>query len=314
LDMLRSIIKVVTLMCGSNLAIVGTLTNKKVVICYFSISQNGGVDMKPIETFILPGYQYSGDFSMITAITHQENHLAFIMTDVSRHPQPNLLYIIKCDKKLSLIKFLDLGMCNPRIRGIVSGLCFSKQCSRLSLVATSFQYLNIDVFSGDFNLKELQSIYLEDDEEFIYLQKVSYDNNEIILALSRSAMLFNVNENKNRNMVHVLNKIGIANDTIVVNDFKVCQFNKLLYIYIDKSCIFLYDIQLDQIKHRLKVSGSSVDDCDFKLHSINWYGSEIYASLADQLIAYRVIDDDITLKNLSRITLLQNFSKIKYYK
>jgi len=122
-------------------------------------------------------------------------------------------------------------------------------------------------------------------------------------------MLFNVNENKNRNMVHVLNKIGIANDTIVVNDFKVCQFNKLLYIYIDKSCIFLYDIQLDQIKHRLKVSGSSIDNCAFKLHSINWYGSEIYASLADKLIAYRVIDDDITLKNLSRITLLQSFSK-----
>jgi len=32
LDMLRSIIKVVTLMFGSNLAIVGTLTNKKVIL------------------------------------------------------------------------------------------------------------------------------------------------------------------------------------------------------------------------------------------------------------------------------------------
>lgn len=311
-----------------SLIICGCYKDKKMTLMRYHLDySNNDVSVRYVEQSFLPGYHFTMTNTVFTAIQCENNMLAFVLMDFSRHPQPLILYIFELTPKLNLQKFVDLRSAYPALRGIVSSLLFINQCKQLLLVSTCFQLFSltlscdVSVDQSDICLKN-RPVFLEDDEELIQLDKLVYysvddlcitEDKEFVYALSQSFVLYYISDLKASTSNEIpITSIDLNNkvkgEGIRVSWFSICKFTTRMFILTQVGFIFVYDLRQQTFLLQLDVSQfRRSPHLDWQVF-LNWYGDEIYFVQHDILYLFSIQDQNTSLKNLCRLKLLENLS------
>ena len=304
------IVKILTTNNGNSFAVIGVYMNKKLCLFHYALELvESELLYRQVETLILPGYQYSSNFSSVTACSSYGTNIAFVLTDVSRYPQPLLLYVYDCYPKFNLKRFIDLSSEIYELRGYVTGVWISEiNDANISLTTTCFQYIQINISKyWQYQYQELKSIFLEDDEETLMLFSCRFKKEYIQFALSSAGMLYNMS---NKKSINIFNSIEDSSG-FLISSFCYNEYRQSLFIvFKEKGEIYEYSFvnKIFTSVFCMKNCSLASDQVSTPIY-VNWYGKEVYAVSEKGIYFFVLQEDDLSLKNLARLCVLKHFSK-----
>ena len=303
------ILKILTTNNGNSFAVIGVYMDKKLCLFHYVLELvESELIYRQVETLILPGYQYSGSFSSVTACSSYGTNIAFVLTDVSRYPQPLLLYVYDCHPKFNLKRFIDLRSEIYELRGYVTGIWISEiNDANISLTTTCFQYIQISISKyWQYQYQELKSVFLEDDEETLMLFSCRFNKEYIQFALSSVGILYNMS---NKKSINIFNSMEDSSG-FLISSFRYNEYRQSLFIVINKEEIYEYNFVNKRFTSVFCVKNCSLDsDQLIKAIYVNWYGKEVYGVSEKGIYLFVLQEDDLSLKNLARSCVLKHFSK-----
>ena len=303
------VVKILTTNNGNSFAVIGVNTNKKLCLFHYVLELvESKLTYYQVETLILPGYQYSGSYSSVTACSSYGTSIAFILTDRSRYPQPLLLYVYDCHPKFDLKRFIDLKSEIYELRGNVTGIWISEiNDANISLTTTCFQYIQINISKyWQYQYQELKSVFLEDDEKTLMLFSCRFNKEYIQFALSNVGMLYNMSNKKSINIFDSMED----SSGFLITSFRYNEYRQSLFIVIKEEKIYEYNFVNKRFTSVFCVKNcSSASDQLIKTIYVNWYGKEVYGVSEKGIYLFVLQEDDLSLKNLARLCILKHFSK-----